>query len=90
MTNQTKQLIGALSNDLYRVATHTYHNSPSANRFLLESKRWIEELKNHTLPPYIHKIIQDIESNTPDQAVAEKYLMYSVLLQNYTLHTKIA
>lgn len=86
MTDETRQLLGALSNDLYRVATHTYHKSPSATRFLSESQRWIEQLKNHTLPPYINNLIQDIGDTTPDLATAEKYLMYSILLQNYTLH----
>lgn len=82
------QLLGALSNDLYRVATHTYQKSPSATRFLKESRRWIEQLKIHPLPPHINKIVQDISDTSPDLPTAEKYLMYSVLLQNYTLHTK--
>lgn len=87
MTDQTRQLLGALSNDLYRVATHSYHQSPSATRFLKESLKWVEQLKNHSLAPHIHKIIYDIQDAPLDLTISEKYLMYSILLQNHILHS---
>jgi hypothetical protein len=61
----------------------------NALRFLKESSRWIKETS--LLPPYLKKIIKDIDPNAKeiDLATAEKYLMYSTLLQNYTLHHKV-
>ena len=85
-------LIGSLSNDLYRVASLAHRGSKKAAiRFLNESKRWVNELSSHKLERYITNIIQDLESDdTTDisEERAEKLLMYSVLLQNYALHTK--
>lgn len=84
--NDTLLLLGSLSNDLARVANSTYHGSPSVTRFLLEANRWASQLKNTPLPPHIQKVVSDITSATPDLARAERYLMYSVILQNYCLH----
>lgn len=84
-------LIGSLSNDLYRVSSLVQRGSiKAAARFLQESKRWSSELKNHDLKHYLRKIILDLENNDThlDEARAEKLLMYSILLQNYALHTK--
>jgi len=85
----TNLLIGSLSNDLLRLATFTHNGSPSAKRFLTEAKRWAAPLQTADLPPYIAKIVEDIilaPTDLPSLAEAEKYLMYSVLLQNYALH----
>lgn len=89
MTN-TKLLIGSLSNDLYRVACLTQRGSTkAAEKFWVQVGRWINQLDNANLKPYIRKIILDIRarlnSNSLDIELAEKYLMYSILLQNYTL-----
>lgn len=86
---ETHLLLGSLSNDLLRLATFTYNGSPSAKRFLTEAKRWALPLCSANLPPYITKIAQEIHSlplTLPTPTEAERYLMYSVLLQNYVLH----
>ncbi|MBP9702719.1 hypothetical protein KBD69_03445 [Candidatus Woesebacteria bacterium] len=88
--NKTNLLLGSLSNDLLRLATFVHNDSPSARRFLTEAKRWALQLKDQELPPYLSKIVIDIHetpSTMPTLAQAEKYLMYSVLLQNHTLHS---
>ena len=86
----TNLLIGSLSNDLLRLATFTHNGSPSARRFLTEAKRWALPLTKADLPPYLAKIAQEIAAippTIPTIAQAERYLMYSVLLQNYALHS---
>ena len=88
--NHTKLLIGSLSNDLYRSACSIQRGSPDvAKRFLQESTKWVNKLKDVEMKNYINKIIDDLKGVdhaelTMDQA--EKYLMYSILLQNYALH----
>jgi len=85
-------LIGSLSNDLHRVAALAHRGSKKAAlRFWQESKKWSEKLLNYDLKDYIKNIILDLESDQDtklSQAKAEKLLMYSILLQNYALHTK--
>lgn len=90
MTN-TQMLIGSLSNDLLRVANLTHRGShEGAKRFLTEAMRWSDQLRNKNTKPYIKKIIQDINLNnkklTKDRA--EDLLMYSTLLQNYSLKNR--
>ena len=88
--NDTRLLIGSLSNDLYRSACSIQRGSPVvAKRFLQESRRWVEELQGIELKDYIKKILTDLKnqnSSTLTMEEAEKYLMYSILLQNYALH----
>lgn len=83
-------LIGSLSNDLMRVASLTQRGSDkAAERFFIESKRWVSELMEADLKEYIQKIVKDLDSSTfkvGSMADAEKYLMYGILLQNYSLH----
>ena len=85
-----KMLIGSLSNDLYRVANLSGRGSQkAADRFWQETKRWTKELVAKELKGYIKNIILDLNSdNVPSvsQEKAEKLLMYSVLLQNYSLN----
>ena len=88
--NSQKLLIGSLSNDLYRVAELTQRGSlKAANKFLDQAGRWVKELQKEDLKQYIAKIIIDLASKMKvsklNSQTAEKYLMYSVLLQNYTL-----
>lgn len=89
---QARMLAGSLSNDLFRVASLAQRgSSTAASRFLSEAQRWSNKLQNCCETPYIKKIAQDIskrEVTDIDEASAERYLMYGVLLQNYTLHTK--
>lgn len=84
-------LIGSLSNDLFRLATFTHNGSPSAKRFLTEAQRWAIPLQKADLPTHIVKIALEISSlpaTIPSLAQAERYLMYSVILQNYALHNQ--
>jgi len=89
MTNK-KMLIGSLSNDLCRVACLAHRGSKKAtDRFWKESKRWVAELSHYELDNYINDIIHDLKSDKAmfiSKRKAEKLLMYSVLLQNYSLH----
>ena len=91
MTDE-EMLIGSLSNDLYRVANLVGRGSEkAAHQFWLESRRCSEELLSHDLEEYIHNIILELESDQStklSRAKAEKLLMYSVLLQNYVLHSR--
>ncbi len=87
---KTKLLIGSLSSDLYRVVSLVARNSyTGANRFFLEAQKWSIQLTDKKVKKHIHKIIQEISSDTEGVhsiEKAEKMLMYSVLLQNYALH----
>ena len=88
---ETQLLIGSLSNDLFRIANLNYRGSnKAATRFVQESKRWAIPLMEKDIPPYIKKIAKEIaESNNKiSKKTAEKYLMYGVLLQNYTYKQK--
>ena len=88
---ETQLLIGSLSNDLLRVANLIYRGSEKgANRFFTEVKRWNNQLKDKNLKPYIKQIITDIDliDEELSMPIAEKFLMYSILLQNYSVHTQ--
>jgi len=89
----TKLLIGSLSNDLYRVACLTQRGSTkAAEKFWVQSARWIKDLEQAQVKSYIKKIIIDLKSRLNSDSLtmetAEKYLMYSILLQNYSLKCK--
>jgi hypothetical protein len=85
-----KMLIGSLSNDLMRVASLTQRGSDqAAQKFFIESKRWISDLSQVKVKTYIRKILIDLDQETfeaDSMDKAEKFLMYSILLQNYSLH----
>lgn len=89
--NDTQMLAGSLSNDLFRVASLTYRGSMrSSARFHEEARKWAKQLRAKSLPDYVKKITEDILQDPQDSLdleVAEKYLMYGILLQNYALHT---
>jgi len=89
--NETQMLIGSLSNDLCRVANLVHRGSEKgATRFFIEVKRWNSQLKSKEVKPYIQKIIADIDSSDEKLTMekAEKLLMFSILLQNYSVHNK--
>lgn len=90
MVSDARLLIGSLSNDLYRSACSIQRNSPDvAIKFLQESQRWVNDLRNTEVEDYVKKIVADVEKADQKPLTmenAEKYLMYSVLLQNYALH----
>ena len=85
-------LIGSLSNDLSRVANMIYRKSSSADTFFHEMFRWIKAININAVKPYIQAILKDLKSHEhhPQYSAerAETYLMYSILLQNYSLHMK--
>ncbi len=87
---ETKMLIGSLSNDLSRVANMMYRKSSSAETFFREMYRWIKALETAPVKPYIQYILKDLKSHEYhpqySQERAETYLMYSIILQNYSLH----
>ena len=87
--SEHKMLIGSLSNDLGRVATLSHRGSyKAAEKFWKQAQMWVNCLKSHQNKPYIENIINTLakeEFNPKDSAKAEKNLMYSILLQNYTL-----
>jgi len=84
---KTKLLVGSFSNDLQRVASLSYRGSDkAAAKFFNEAKRWAAELKKQPVKDYIKDIAEEITSEPQlDSQKAETYLMYSVLLQNYSL-----
>jgi hypothetical protein len=90
--SEVRMLAGSLSNDLFRVASLAQRGSTlAASRFLKEAQRWSRDLQNFSDAVYIKKIARDISSRKEteiDEASAERYLMYGVLLQNYALHSK--
>jgi hypothetical protein len=87
---ETKMLIGSLSNDLFRVANMMYKKSPGAETFFHEMFRWIKQVDSSSVKPYIQTILTDLKLHEMhpqySEERAETYLMYSILLQNYSLH----
>ncbi len=86
---ETNLLIGSLSNDLMRVASLIQRGSHvGAEKFYEQAQRWASQLGTLELKQYIQKIITELNTTTQvlNLATAEKLLMYSVLLQNYSLH----
>lgn len=89
--NDTLLLIGSLSNDLLRVANLTQRGSlAGAKRFRQEAKRWAKPLTEKRVKRYIREIAVEVTQSEEeiDMALAEKYLMFGILLQNYALHTQ--
>ena len=91
--SETKLLIGSLSNDLYRVACLTQRGSTkAAEKFWVQADRWIKDMEHAQVKPYIKKIILDVKSCLDSKSLnmesAERFLMYSILLQNYALRYK--
>lgn len=91
-TQVTTEFTGALSNDLFRVVSLQQRGSiKAAERFFTEAQRWTKPLLQQNVKKYIATIAQEIDTAShKDLSVEtiERYLMYAVLLQNYTLHTK--
>lgn len=87
---ETNMLIGSLSNDLSRVANMIYRKSSGAEIFFHEMFRWLKDIDPTSVKPYIQTILADLQTHEKNpqytEERAETYLMYSVILQNYTLH----
>ena len=78
----------SLSNDLKRITTSIQRGSEeNATRFTQEAKRWIrEDINDGYLKHLMEKIAISLDQKN-DLKKAEDCLMYSVLLQNQTLHS---
>ncbi len=82
-----KIALESMSMDLLRVALGLQRGSyKMASRFLEEAVKRNSEIDSKTLRPYIIKILHKVttynKNNLKDSA--EDFLMYSVLIQNYT------
>jgi hypothetical protein len=89
MMSERRLLIGSLANDLNRVSNSVYRKSAkAATIFWQQAQKWASDLQLIANPKYIERIIADVVQTplkTSDMAQAEKILMYSILLQNYSL-----
>lgn len=80
-------ILGALAMDLQRIA-NGYHRGSNkmATRFVLETKRWQQEIDRSKLPQYIIDILDRLNplfKSDDLQLIADRVLMYSTLLQNF-------
>jgi len=84
-----KQILGALSMDLKRVALGIHRESYGvADRFLAEALKRKSEINVSELPPYMQGVLEKIGNLadvSPDQR-AEDALMFSTRVQNYVLY----
>ncbi len=81
-----KYVLESLASDLKRVALGLHRGSNvMAKRFLDESLKRRDEVEMHLVSPYIQRILSYLDSNID----AEKALMYSTLIQNYTQFKKL-
>lgn len=85
--------LSSLALDLKRIALAYHRGSDKVgDRFVLETKRWINELDTTQTPQYINELVKNLETMLHEhdkQKVAENSLMYSILFQNYALSHSI-
>lgn len=65
-------------------------SSNAAGRFLKEAVRWADPLQKLDVADYVLDIAKDVLARGDDDIsmeMAERYLMYGVLLQNYSRHS---
>ncbi len=80
-----KQILGALSLDLKRVAIGYYRGSTvMSERFFEEALKRRDELDNSNLKPYLVKFLKNMENlkNKRNDRAAEDALLYSTIFQN--------
>ena len=83
--NNNKQLLGALSLDLKRVANGYFRGSDAmAERFFQEALKRRNEVDQKNLKPYLIKFLKDIENlnKKEKERAAEDALLYSTIFQN--------
>mgnify|MGYP001563721894 FL=1 len=81
--NPNKIAIESLASDLKRVALLRHRGSTqAANKFSAEAEKRVLEIDIQSTQPYIQKILKEISKAITDSETA---LMYSTLLQNYSL-----
>ncbi len=87
--SETKIAISSLSMDLKRVALGYWKGSEqTAQRFVDESLKRREELKELKVRPYIEVVLAKLPatlSQSDKKKLAEDALTYSIILQNYAL-----
>lgn len=82
---KNKQILGALSLDLKRVALGYFRGStPMANRFFEEALKRKSELDQTRMKPYLLKFLNQLENLKKEQVqkAAEDALLYSTIFQN--------
>ncbi|NCN59292.1 hypothetical protein COW99_00735 [Candidatus Roizmanbacteria bacterium CG22_combo_CG10-13_8_21_14_all_38_20] len=84
---KNKIAISSLALDLRRVAQAYYRSSDRvAERFMSEAIRRKAEVDTSLTPNYIRELLYKVQQRSTDpKKDAEKYLMYSVLFQNYAV-----
>lgn len=83
-----KVSLSSLSMDLNRVALGLHRDSKiMAERFFQEAVERKSEVDLNSVPLYIRKILVNLERQrgSLDKQFAEDALMYSILLENFTL-----
>lgn len=81
--DKNKIAIESLASDLKRVALLRHRGSvQAADRFSAEAQKRAGEIDIQETRPYIQKILANVSKAVTDSDTA---LMYSTLLQNYTL-----
>lgn len=82
-------VLASLAMDLKRVALGLHKGSfTMADRFTKEARIRIQETQTDLLAPYMKNILQKLDQvliDTDNDRKAENALMYSTLIQNYTL-----
>jgi hypothetical protein len=72
------------------VASLTHRGSlVAAKRFFIEAQRWAQPLQDRDISEYVRNIATEIlatDETDLSTELAERYLMYGILLQNYALH----
>jgi len=82
---ENKYILESLASDLKRVALGLHRGSNTmAQRFLKEALKRKEEVDINKVSSYIKNILYKLNSNID----SENALMYSTLIQNYTLYKK--
>lgn len=93
MREQTYISLSSLAMDLKRVALGKYQGSHSmADRFLTEALERKNEINYEEIDPYIKQILESIEKlkeEKDSQKLAEDALMFSTIIQNYSLVSRL-
>ena len=84
-----KVILSSLALDLKRIALAYHRGSYKVgDRFVKETKRWMNEVDVEHIPPYIKRLLHAMDQSLKKhnkKRVAEDALMYSTLLQNYSI-----
>ncbi len=85
-------LLGSLSQDLFRIANFIASGSvKAAERFWVESRKWLLALEKYEQPDYLAKILQrlrQMEFEVESREQAELILTYGVIIQSLVCHKK--